>query len=210
MSNREVKISDIVDFVTASDSALSKLSDDDSDSEIEVPQNVLVSTAEVSSDKENEDEDDVPLTNLSSSSSGSNIKTTNRVYRWRKHDTPMADRTFQGTFTEPREEELTPLQYFKLFLKNKILNTIVENTNLYSVQKSGTSVNTNKDEISSFIGIQILMGIVQLPNHKAYWSRELRFPRVADVMPINRYEKLRKCILLTTMLQTMIMINCLK
>ena len=115
MSNREVKISDIVDFVTASDSALSKLSDDDSDSEIEVPQNVLVSTAEVSSDKENEDEDDVPLTNLSSSSSGSNIKTTNRVYRWRKHDTPMADRTFQGTFTEPREEELTPLQYFKLF-----------------------------------------------------------------------------------------------
>ena len=208
MSNREVKISDITDFVTASDSESSKLSDDDSDNEIEVPQNVLVSIAEVSSDKENED--DVPLANLSSSSSGSNIKTANRVYRWRKHDTPVADRTFQGTFTEPREEELTPLQYFKLFLKDEILNTIVENTNLYSVQKSENSVNTNKDEISSFIGIYILMGIVQLPNHKAYWSRELRFPPVADVMPINRYEKLRKCILLTTMLQTMIMINCLK
>ena len=175
-----------------------------------MPQNVLVSIAEVSSDKENEDEDDVPLANLSSNSSGSNIKTANRVYRWRKHDTPVADRTFQGTFTEPREEELTPLQYFKLFLKDEILNTIVENTNLYSVQKSENSVNTNKDEIYSFIGIYILMGIVQLPNHKAYWSRELRFPPVADVMPINRYEKLRKCILLTTMLQTMIMINCLK
>ena len=153
-----------------------------------MPQNVLVSIAEVSSDKENED--DVPLANLSSSSSGSNIKTANRVYRWRKHDTPVADCTFQGTFTEPREEELTPLQYFKLFLKDEILNTIVENTNLYSVQKSENSVNTNKDEISSFIGIYILMGIVQLPNHKAYWSRELRFPPVADVMPINRYEKL--------------------
>ena len=44
MSNRKVKLSDIIDFVTASDSELSELSDDDNDNEIEVPQNVLVST----------------------------------------------------------------------------------------------------------------------------------------------------------------------
>ena len=139
-----------------------------------MPQNVLVSIAEVSSDKENED--DVPLANLSSSSSGSNIKTANRVYRWRKHDTPVADRTFQGTFTEPREEELTPLQYFKLFLKDEILNTIVENTNLYSVQKSENSVNTNKDEISSFIGIYILMGIVQLTKSQSLLVKRVTVP----------------------------------
>ena len=174
MSNSKEKISDITDFVTASDSEFSELSDDDDDNEIDVPQNVLVSTDEVSSDED------------------SNIKTANRVYQWRKHDTPVADRTFQGTFTKPPEEELTPLHYFKLFFKDEIFNTIVENTNLYSVQKSGTSVHTNKDEISSFIGIHILMGIVQLPNYKAYWSRELRFPPVLDVMPINRYEKLRQ------------------
>ena len=101
--------------------------------------------------------------------------------------------------------------HLKLFSKDEILSTIVENTNLYRVQKSGTLVNTTEDEISSFIGIHILMGIVQLPNYEAYWSRELQFPPVADVMPINRYEKLRQFyILLTTMLQTMIMINCLK
>ena len=141
-----------------------------------MPQNVLVSIAEVSSDKENEDEDDVPLANLSSNSSGSNIKTANRVYRWRKHDTPVADRTFQGTFTEPREEELTPLQHFKLFLKDEILNTIVENTNLYSVQKSENSVNTNKDEISSFIGIYILMGIVQLTKSQSLLVKRVTVP----------------------------------
>ena len=127
MSNRKVKISDTIDFVNASDFELSELSDDDDDNEIEVPQNVLVSTAEV--DEENEDEDDVPLANLANSNSGSNIKTANRVYRWLKHDIPMADRMFQGTFTEPPEEELTSLQYFKLFFKDEILNTIVENTN---------------------------------------------------------------------------------
>ena len=79
MSNRKVKISDTIDFVNASDCELSELLDDDNDNETEVPQNVLVSTAEVSSDEENEDEHDVPLANLANSSSGSNIKTTNRV-----------------------------------------------------------------------------------------------------------------------------------
>ena len=133
-----------------------------------MPQNVLVSTAEVSSDEENEVEDDVSLANLANSSSGSNIKTANRVCRWGKHDTPMADCTFQGTFTEPPKEELTPLQYFKLFFEYEILSTMVENTNFYGVRKYGTSVNTNKDEISSFIGIHILMGTVQLPNYKGY------------------------------------------
>ena len=84
-----------------------------------MPQNVLVSTVEVSSDEENEDEDDVLLANLANSSSGSNIKTANRVYQWQKHD-----HTFQGTFTEPPEEELIPLQYFKRFFKDEILNAI--------------------------------------------------------------------------------------
>ena len=119
MSKRKVEISDIMDFVTASDSELSKLSEDDNNNEIKVPQNVLVSTVEVSSDEENEDEDDVLLANLANSSSGSNIKTANRVYQWQKHD-----HTFQGTFTELPEEELIPLQYFKRFFKDEILNTI--------------------------------------------------------------------------------------
>ena len=50
--------------MTASDSELSKLSDDDNDNKIEMPQNVSGSTAEVSSDEENEDENDVPLGTL--------------------------------------------------------------------------------------------------------------------------------------------------
>ena len=49
-----MKVSDIIDFVAASDSLLSELSDDDNDndnSDIETPQNVLASKAEVYSDK---------------------------------------------------------------------------------------------------------------------------------------------------------------
>ena len=63
MSNRKVKISDIIGFLTANGSELSKLLDDDNDNEIEVPKNVLVSMA-VSSDEGNENEDDVHLATL--------------------------------------------------------------------------------------------------------------------------------------------------
>ena len=87
---------------------MSELLDDDYDNEIDEPQNVLVSTAELSSDVENNDEDDAPFVNLANGSSDSNIKTANRVYQWQKHDTSMADSMFQGTFPEPKEEELTP------------------------------------------------------------------------------------------------------
>lgn len=61
MSNSKRKINHIIDFVTAGDSELSELSDDDNDNEIELPQNVLASTVEVFFDEENEDEDDVPF-----------------------------------------------------------------------------------------------------------------------------------------------------
>ena len=37
-----------------------------------------------------------------------------------------------------------------------------------------------------------VMCIVQLPNYKVYWSKELRFSPVADVMPIYRHEELRQ------------------
>ena len=39
---------------------------------------------------------------------------------------------------------------------------IVKQTNLYSVEKSGPSINTNKNEIEIFLGIQMLMSIVKM------------------------------------------------
>ena len=105
--------------------------------------------------------------NNTNASNKSNIGTANRVFRWQKHDTPMTDCTFQGRFSESPEEELTTLQYFNIFFKDDILNTMLEKTNLCSVQKSGASVNTDKNKITSFIGIHILMGIVHLQNYKA-------------------------------------------
>jgi len=38
------------------------------------------------------------------------------------------------------------------------------------------------------------MGLVSTPRYKMYWSRELHFPAIADVMSRNKFEELTKYI----------------
>ena len=48
------------------------------------------------------------------------------------------------------------------------MDLVVENTNLYSVQKTRKNVNTNREEIKNFIGMNMLMGIIKLPQYFDY------------------------------------------
>ena len=36
------------------------------------------------------------------------------------------------------------------------------------------------------------MGVIKLPSYTSYWSTELRYPAIADIMPLKRFEKLRR------------------
>ncbi|KAF9409712.1 hypothetical protein HW555_011002 [Spodoptera exigua] len=49
-----------------------------------------------------------------------------------------------------------------------------------------------KDDICDFIGITLLMGVVQMPAYRDYWSKALRFPENADIMTLKKYEKIRR------------------
>ena len=51
----------------------------------------------------------------------------------------------KNKFSRPQENtaEMTPLQYFKLFWDDNILEHIAQHTNLYSVQHTGKSIKTN-------------------------------------------------------------------
>ena len=120
----------------------------------------------------------------------------NHVYRWRKTIPPHTNLSFKGEqFTLPEHiDEKTPLQYFECFWKADLNNLIAEQSNLYSVQKSGKSVCTDGIEIQKLIGIQMLMSIVKLPRFEMYWVTKTRFPPVADIMSINRNKKLRQCL----------------
>ena len=72
------------------------------------------------------------------------------------------------------------------------MDMVVTQTNLYSVQKSGSSINTTKEEIEQFIGIQMLMSIVKLPQYEMYWSTETSYEPIASTLSPKRYKKLRQ------------------
>ena len=59
--------------------------------------------------------------------------------------------------------EMTPLGYFKLFWPDDLTNLVVEQTNVYSTQMTGCSINTNIDEMEQFLGMHMKMGIVYMP-----------------------------------------------
>ena len=194
MSKRYKDINAIIDFITnGEDSELSGLSDeDDDDSEEDYVQNegnqMLDDgiTQETERPLSSDEDDDIPLIAFA------NNEPKKHVYRWRKNDIPMTSAKFTGSFSNPPVEEMTPLEYFYTFLPQKLVTDIFEQTNLYSVQRSCKSVNTNEDEMKTFIGIQMLMGIVKLPSYLDYWSGALRYPAIADCMPRNRFSNLKQ------------------
>jgi hypothetical protein len=115
------------------------------------------------------------------------------VFRWKKTDITFQTVNFEmEKINEERDEKHSALYYFEQFWTEELTNLVVQQTNDYSVQKSGASINTSHSELEQFIGMHIKMGVVNLPSYTHYWSRELRYPSVADVMPRKRFEKLRR------------------
>lgn len=174
------------------------------DSEDNIPLYQLVHQQSTSRE-DGESEDDCPLVqrlrkrqmtknlmkhasnNKKTAQKGKKLK---KKLKWKKKDIDPVDSTCDVSFTEA-DQVRSPLEYFKIFFDDNIINNIVDQTNLYSVQKKLVSVNTNYNEICNFFGILIISGIVNMPSYRMYWAQETRYPVIADVMSRNRFEKLR-------------------
>lgn len=96
-----------------------------------------------------------------------------------------------NNFTIPINVQ-TPVHYFLSFFSDDLITIIVENTNLYSTQVTGKSVNTTHNEIKDFLAILLRMGIVDMPAYTDYWSEAMRFENVSSVMPLKRFQILRR------------------
>lgn len=113
--------------------------------------------------------------------------------RWRKRDPPEFDTAFIGEqFPAPPREDVAPIDYFKMFFDDNIFQHIADQTNLYAVQQTGNSIKATKQEIEQYVGILMMMSIIQLPQVRMYWASETRISSIADIMSVNRFERLRK------------------
>lgn len=69
-------------------------------------------------------------------------------------------------------EDLDPkssaMKYFLQFFSEDIFLDIVTETNKFSVQKSGRSIDLTVHEFLDFLAIKIMMGIVVMPSYLDY------------------------------------------
>ena len=173
-------------------------SDEDNDDEAEVNPLSLnkfetdVDFMEQSDDLKGNDEKEDSDENVEAEEEPHVVK-KKHVYRWRKKDIPKHNGIFTPEVSENEDNTIkTQLEYFKMFWSDKLTDLVVENTNLYSTQKSGSSVNTSRSEIEQYIGMHIKMGVISLPAYTLYWSNEMRYPPIAEIMSLKRFQKLRR------------------
>ena len=76
-----------------------------------------------------------------------------------------------------------------MFFDDELIDLLAEQTNLYSVSKSGNSVNINSKEIKQFLGILITMGVIKLPHLR---SQNTQIPVIAEVMGSTRFKNLKR------------------
>ncbi|XP_023312460.1 piggyBac transposable element-derived protein 3-like, partial [Anoplophora glabripennis] len=65
-------------------------------------------------------------------------------------------------------------------------------TRLQKNEKIGKSINVTKNDIKDFIAIEILMGVIKMPSYCDYWSNNLRYSKIADIMTLKRFQQIRR------------------
>lgn len=145
-----------------------------------------------------DNEDDIPLSQLF------HLPTNTRLYfaenenvTWKNSKTirnPQQN-LFLGTRDLP--EDILQLkdayEIFKFFLTDDFFSQMEEQTCLYSVQKRPNKpLRTSSKELEQFIGILVWMSLIRQHSTRRYWAANTRSSQIADVMPINRFEELKR------------------
>jgi len=92
-----------------------------------------------------------------------------------------------------------PINLFLLFFTNNMLDTIVTNTNLYSLTKNAGAVgrqwqNINRRELIIWIALVIYQGLFKLPSINQYWNEDPKLPihNISKQMTLKRFEQIKR------------------
>jgi len=106
-------------------------------------------------------------------------------------DIDEVDVVCNTSFSDPQDEEITPVEYFKQTCRDEVIENFVEQSNLYCVPKTGRTLNTNKNETEQFLDIYITAGIVNMASYRMYWADTTRLEPTVDVMSRNWFDTMR-------------------
>lgn len=95
--------------------------------------------------------------------------------------------SFRETFSKP-SSVASPLAYFKLTVTAEVIDMVVKETNEYSTDTTGKSLNITAAEVEQFIGMYVMMGLIQMPSVTCHFETGSRCDTIADVMSRSRFE----------------------
>ncbi|KAE9525422.1 hypothetical protein AGLY_014222 [Aphis glycines] len=88
---------------------------------------------------------------------------------------------------------ISPLDFFSFFFDDELLDSIVEQSLLYSVQQNiNNTFRFTKNELKKYLGIVALMSLVHLPNTRSYWNCVLGNTMIQETMSLKRFELIRR------------------
>ena len=98
------------------------------------------------------------------------------------------EKTFHDLPPQPEpDDKTTPYQYFKMLVTDELLDMVKEQTNLYSAQSTGSSINVTAKDIEKFIGAYFRMGLVRMPSVRSYWETYMSYDGVNSALSQNRF-----------------------
>lgn len=88
----------------------------------------------------------------------------------------------------------TPLNYFKMFFDDRMIEHICTQTNLYSVQCniSKGAIGVNINELERYLGILLTMSVVSAPYYRFYWEIKTRYEPIASTMSRDRFDCIKQ------------------
>ena len=88
-------------------------------------------------------------------------------FRLRKREPPVVASTSYGKeFPDPLLTKISPYMNFKQSFDDDFIKHIADQTNLYSVQCTGKSINVDENEIQQYFGILLLISVIKLEQEK--------------------------------------------
>lgn len=143
--------------------------------------------------------DDVPLAQLYHLPPNTRFffsdKNENITWKPSKTERDQEKNMFLGECNLPEDilELEDPYSLFKFFISDNFLSEIVEQTCLYSTQqRPNKPLKTDSKELEQFLGIMIWMSLIRQHSTRRYWCANTRTPQIADIMPISRFEELKR------------------
>ena len=124
------------------------------------------------------------------STSTANSRTRKPVWRTRQQsDMASTEPVFRGeTFAGNPVSE--PIVYFNDHLDDEMKANFVAQSNLFAIQTTPNKpLGITVPELDQFIALH---DIVCMPRADMYWSVEMRYGKVADVMPIARFKTIKR------------------